>query len=68
MYQPYELPQEIKEKIRKFQKLYNLSYGAYDFIVIPDGQYVFLENNPSGQWLWLERALNIPISRAVAGR
>jgi hypothetical protein len=41
-------------------------YGAYDFIVTPDNRYVFVEVNPSGQWLWIEDLAGCPISEAVA--
>jgi hypothetical protein len=35
-------------------------------IETPFGEYVFLEINPSGQWLWLDDLLNFGISSAVA--
>ena len=44
----------------------SLAYGAFDFVVTRDGDVVFLECNPGGQWLWLEKATNLPISQAVA--
>jgi glutathione synthase/RimK-type ligase-like ATP-grasp enzyme len=43
-----------------------LVYGAIDLILTPDGEYVFLEVNPSGEWGMLERDLNYPISDAIA--
>jgi glutathione synthase/RimK-type ligase-like ATP-grasp enzyme len=43
-----------------------LTFGAIDLIQKPDGEFVFLEVNPNGQWLWLERMLNLGISQAVA--
>ena len=43
-----------------------LSFGAIDLIVQPDGQYVFLEVNPVGEWGMLEKDLDLPISRAIA--
>ena len=43
-----------------------LAFGAYDVIVTPAGEAVFLEVNPLGQWLWLERATGVPITDAVA--
>ena len=33
---------------------YGLTYGAIDLIVTPAGEYVFLENNPVGQFLFVE--------------
>ena len=44
---------------------YKLKFGAFDFIVTPNNEWVFLELNPNGQWLWLEKALNINISKEI---
>jgi len=30
--------------------------------VTPENEYVFLELNPSGQWLWIEDLTGLPIS------
>jgi len=35
-------------------------------IVTPEGEHVFLEVNPLGQWGMLERDLGLPISQAIA--
>jgi glutathione synthase/RimK-type ligase-like ATP-grasp enzyme len=43
-----------------------LSFAAIDMIQSEDGEYVFLEVNPSGQWLWLDEMLNFGISEAIA--
>jgi D-alanine-D-alanine ligase-like ATP-grasp enzyme len=44
----------------------NLEYGALDFVLTPDGRFVFLEINPNGQWLWLDDMLSLGITTAVA--
>lgn len=43
-----------------------LRFGAFDFIETPDGEIVFLECNPNGQYGWLEEQLGLPISKALA--
>ncbi len=43
-----------------------LQFGAFDFIETPDGETVFLECNPNGQYGWLEQGLNLPISNSIA--
>lgn len=43
-----------------------LSFGALDFIRTPDGEEVFLEVNPRGEWGMLEMSLDLPISAAIA--
>ena len=35
---------------------------------VPDGQYVFLEVNPAGQWLFVEERTGQPITAAVAAQ
>jgi glutathione synthase/RimK-type ligase-like ATP-grasp enzyme len=47
-------------------KTLGLSFGALDLILTPQGEYVFLEVNPSGQWVWIEDKLDLPISRSIA--
>jgi D-alanine-D-alanine ligase-like ATP-grasp enzyme len=35
-------------------------------IVTPSGEYVLLEVNPNGQWLWIEHITGAPIADAIA--
>jgi glutathione synthase/RimK-type ligase-like ATP-grasp enzyme len=41
-----------------------LRYGAFDFVRSPDGELVFLEVNPTGEWTWLEERLGFPMRDA----
>jgi glutathione synthase/RimK-type ligase-like ATP-grasp enzyme len=43
-----------------------LEYGAIDLRLTPDGDYVFFEVNPGGQFLFVEHACGLPISAALA--
>jgi glutathione synthase/RimK-type ligase-like ATP-grasp enzyme len=61
-----DLPTQFKELLLSFHSAAKLVYGAYDFIVTPDDDYIFLEVNQVGQWLWLEHATEAPISAAIA--
>jgi D-alanine-D-alanine ligase-like ATP-grasp enzyme len=45
---------------------FRLNYGAVDFILTPEGRYVFLEINPVGEFFWLESCPGLPISAAIA--
>ncbi|HEX5876171.1 MAG TPA: hypothetical protein VFY60_16090 [Pyrinomonadaceae bacterium] len=65
-WQPYQLPQEIEQKILRLMDHFSLNYSAIDIILTPDGQHVFLELNPSGEFFWLERTPGLPISDAIA--
>jgi glutathione synthase/RimK-type ligase-like ATP-grasp enzyme len=63
---PIQLPFEIEAKIHAVMKAFELVYGAFDFIVTPEGRYVFLEVNPAGQYMWVEAATGLPITAALA--
>ncbi|HKY45801.1 MAG TPA: hypothetical protein VJM50_22105 [Pyrinomonadaceae bacterium] len=65
-WRPYQLPLEIEEKILRLMDYFSLNYGAIDIILTPNGRYVFLELNPSGEFFWLERTPGLPISEAIA--
>lgn len=44
-----------------------LAFGAFDFVVTPDDEWVALECNPEGQWEWLAAETGTPIADAIAG-
>jgi len=66
IYEEYVIPENFCAKLLELHKSFGLVYGAYDFAIGIDGIPVFLEVNPAGQWLWLERRLNLPISECIA--
>lgn len=59
------VPEHIKSICMNVLKTFGLHFGAFDFIVLPNGEWVFLEVNPNGQWLWLEQLLNLDISQKL---
>ena len=60
-----ELPAELIENCLKLTRRLSLNFGAIDFILDKNGEYIFLEINPNGQWAWIEKQLNYPISDAI---
>jgi glutathione synthase/RimK-type ligase-like ATP-grasp enzyme len=48
------LPPDIAEKCFALMKSYGLNYSAMDLILTPEGEYIFLENNPSGQCFFIQ--------------
>lgn len=60
------LPKDIREKCVLLVHALGLNFGCIDLIVRPDGQYVFLECNPNGQWLWIELETGMKISEGIA--
>ncbi|MCC5634815.1 MvdD family ATP-grasp ribosomal peptide maturase [Nostoc sp. CHAB 5844] len=66
-WQPYNLPEDVEKKLLKLMAEFGLNYGAIDIIVTPDGQHVFLEVNPVGEFFWMEiYSPHYPISQAIA--
>ena len=65
-HEPFELPQSIKTFCIKYLNKMNLNFGCFDMIVTPQNEYVFLECNPNGQWLWIEHTTGMKISEAIA--
>lgn len=65
-WEPYELPQDIQQKLLAFMDAYGLNYGAIDLILSPDNQYYFLEVNAAGEYFWLDKICDNAISRQIA--
>ncbi len=65
-YEPYELPPSVQRAIERIMSELGIVFGAFDLARALEGDYVFFEVNPGGNWLWIEENLGIPISRSVA--
>ena len=61
----HELPVHIEKMCIQMTKQLNLNYSAIDLILNEQGDYIFLECNPNGQWAWLEKRLGFPISESI---
>lgn len=61
-----DLPKSIQKAIMTFMNSVGLRYGAIDMVETPEGEFIFLEINPSGQWEWISRLAGLPIPEAVA--
>ncbi len=60
-----DLPTEVVERCVAITRSCRLLFSAFDLIVTPEGEYVFLEHNPAGQFAWLEELTGIPIGRKL---
>lgn len=60
-----KVPIEIEEKCISLVHQLGLKFGAIDLAFTKDGQYVFFEINPNGQWVWIEIDTQLPISEAL---
>lgn len=62
----YELPADVHAQTLALMDAFGLNYGAFDFIVTPEGRHVFLEVNPAGEFMWLLHTPGLPIDEALA--
>ena len=65
-YRAITLPGDINAALHSLMDHYELSFGCIDLIVTPNGDYVFLELNPNGQWYWIEALTGLPIANEIA--
>lgn len=65
-YTAVDPPPGLADLIAAFLKRFNLVFGCFDFALRPDGEPVFLECNPNGQWRWLEDETGLPMTTALA--
>jgi len=65
-YKHIKLPNTVKRFCSDMLKHYRLHFGVFDFIYSKDKNYVFLELNPNGQWLWLELKSGHNLTKLVA--
>lgn len=61
----FKLPSNIESKLLKMMKQLGLIFGCFDIILTKDGEFVFLEVNPNGQWMWIENRTGLKISDAL---
>ena len=63
---PCELPPAVDRKLVQLVRHLGLRFGACDLAVGGDGEHVFYEINPAGQFLFAEIQGGVPISAALA--
>ncbi len=61
LYEKVDLPEKVIKKLQLFMKELGIVFGCVDLIVTEKDEYVFLETNQQGQFLWIE-AVNPEIS------
>lgn len=55
--EPAEIPAAVSRACRKLMEDLQLVFGCFDLIVTPQDDYIFLEVNEMGAFLWIEEAL-----------
>ncbi len=61
-----DFPDEIAQMCIEHTRGMGLRYGAIDLIMDTSGKLWFIENNPNGQWAFVEDATGQPIGKAMA--
>jgi len=61
-----DLPSFVTEACIEHVRRLGLQYGAIDLVIGKDSKIWFLENNPNGQWGFVEQMTGQPIGKAVA--
>jgi len=62
----YELPPDILTASLRLMESLGLVFATIDFKLADNGEHVFLELNPQGQFLYIEIQTGLPISEALA--
>jgi glutathione synthase/RimK-type ligase-like ATP-grasp enzyme len=62
----FELPERVQAALHRMMRSFGLNFASIDMIVTPEGEFVFLDLNPNGQWLWLEEELGLPLVAGMA--
>lgn len=63
---PFQLPKTIENKLHKFMQSIKLNTGSIDMMKTKDGEYVFIEVNPVGQFIAPSRRCNFKIEKKIA--
>ena len=62
----HQLDATVERQIRALMRRMDLCFGSLDFIVTPEGEHVFLEVNPVGQFGWIVEQTGLPIYERLA--
>jgi hypothetical protein len=63
---PHDVPADVAGRCVRLVRALGLRFGAIDMVLTPDGEHVFLEINPNGEWAWIEDETGLPIGAAIA--
>lgn len=66
LFRPVELPAAIRDGLVALNARMGLRYGSADLILTPEGDWVFLEMNPGGEWSWIQRYAGFDVAGALA--
>ena len=62
----HNLPDRTGNQCLELVRRLGLGFGAIDFALTEEDEYIFFEINPNGEWLWIELQLGYPIAKRIA--
>jgi hypothetical protein len=65
-YHPHTLPHDVSRRLLALVRQLGLVFSTIDMKLTDDGEYVFLELNPMGQYLYVEILAGLPLTAAMA--
>jgi hypothetical protein len=65
-YRPHTLPDDLSRRLLALVRQLGLVFSTLDMKLTDDGEYVFLELNPMGQYLYIEILAGLPLTAAMA--
>lgn len=63
-YVPFKLPIKVEQNCIKIVKSLGLAFGGIDLIE-SNGEYIFIEVNPTGEWAWLVDNSGLQIYKGI---
>lgn len=63
---PFQLPSHMEHKLKNLMECLGFNTGSIDLILTPEGEYVFLEVNPEGQFGMVSHPCNYYLEREMA--
>ena len=57
---------QLQEDFHLSPEEIGLLFSAFDLVVDKEGRFWFLEDNPNGQWAFIEQWTHQPIGRSIA--
>ena len=65
-YRAHALPNDLSRRLLAFVRQLGLVFSTIDMKLTDEGEYVFLELNPMGQYLYIEILAGLPLTAAMA--
>lgn len=62
---PFKLPTDLKKNLLKFIKKKKSNTGSIDLIYTKNNEFVFLEDNPMGQYDWVSKYCNFYVEEFI---